>query len=98
MRFWRRHPPIPALSRTGRGRSGRACLSSVAGEGGTRLGRAGRARGRWARAPLPAMGAVALVVATFLVGDRVFPPDLRRYEKASIGVSEREAGMLRAFR
>ncbi len=40
---------------------------------------------------------IALLLAALLALDRVFPPDLTRATQASIVVTDRDGGILRAF-
>ena len=42
-------------------------------------------------------GGAALLLGALLILDRVFPPDLSRYERASVVVTDRDGGILRAF-
>ncbi|MGH7123299.1 MAG: penicillin-binding protein 1C [Stellaceae bacterium] len=54
-------------------------------------------RERWRRYSLTALASTALALAALLILDRLFPPDLTRYEQASIVVTDRDGGILRAF-
>ena len=84
-----------ARPRKGRGSTQLTHPSPLAGEGGTQPVRAGRVRGR---RTLTGLGVVvALVAGSLLTLDRLFPPDLSRYERASVVVTNRDGGILRAF-
>src|SRR5689334_13511312 len=55
------------------------------------------ARGRWARRSLIALGGIVIVAGALLLLDRIFPPDLGRAQQASVVVTDRDGGILRAF-
>jgi len=50
-------------------------------------------RRRW----FATLGGAALLLGALLIFDRVLPPDLGRYERASVVVTDRDGGTLRAF-
>ncbi|HKX10874.1 MAG TPA: penicillin-binding protein 1C, partial [Stellaceae bacterium] len=54
-------------------------------------------RGGWKRNALAAFGGVVLGVSALLLLDRLFSPDLTRYQQASVVVTDRDGGILRAF-
>ena len=96
MRFFGRRTLTPTLSRKGRGRTLPARPSPLAGEGGAQRASAGRVRG-WSRRSLMGMGVVPLLLAALLMLDHLLPPDLTPYDHASIVVTDRDGGILRAF-
>ena len=54
-------------------------------------------RDRLKRYSLTVLGGTALLFGALLVLDRLVPPDLTRYEQASVVVTDRDGGILRAF-
>ncbi len=53
--------------------------------------------GRWARAFLRTLVCVTLIAASLAILDHLLPPDLTRYQQASVIVTDRDGDMLRAF-
>ena len=54
-------------------------------------------RGAWKRKVPIGLGGIALFAGALLAIDHLFPPDLTRYEQASVVVTDRDGGILRAF-
>src|SRR5215831_9003724 len=54
-------------------------------------------RGRWKRRMSIGVSGAALLAITLFAIDRLLPPDLTRYQQASIVVTDRDGGILRAF-
>src|SRR5215470_9767821 len=50
-------------------------------------------RRRW----FATLGGAALLLGALLILDRVLPPNLGRYERASVVLTDRDGGILRAF-